>query len=429
MENFETFYAKHRTAVERYIHYRISHPADAEDVLQDVLSSAALKWNSIQDSACVKAWLIGIARNKCADYFRRKYRQCEVPLENASHLATVHPYFSLMNDSPVLDTLDQLKPTDRLVLQLFYWQDLSITEIAQQLSLPLGTVKSRLHHARNRFREAFPYKPKGEHLMKTIMPKVLPDYTITPSSLPPFSCKWEELMGWFIVPRLGEKLSWAMYDFPARLRTEADELSVVGRAMVHGIEGVEIEVRTMDPMSNNQTGDSSQYVQRSFVAQLTDTHCRILSETHTKDQVKYTWTFMDGDEFHDNWGFGETNCGNETNLRSKGLITRVGNVLTTVQGKKELMDVVGRYTVTINGKTYDTICVIMHEAYMGGMVSEQFIDSNGRTILWRRFNADHWKIDHYGKSWSEMLPDSEVLIINGITYVHWYDCITSYILT
>ena len=132
--------------------------------------------------------------------------------------------------------------------------------------------------------------------MKSIMPNVLPDYTITPSSLPPFACQWEELMGWFIVPKLGEKLSWAMYDFPERIRTEEDHLRVVGRALVHGLEGVEIEVETFDPMSNNQTGDSTAYVQRSFVAQLTDTHCRILSETHTQGGLKQMYTFLDGDD-------------------------------------------------------------------------------------------------------------------------------------
>ena len=62
------------------------------------------------------------------------------------------------------------------------------------------------------------------------------------------------------------------------------------------------------------------------------------------------------------------------------------------------------------------------------MVSEQFIDQQGRTILWRRFNADDWQFSSYGKPWTELLPDSETLTINGKTYVHWYDCITSYIL-
>ena len=89
---------------------------------------------------------------------------------------------------------------------------------------------------------------------------------------------------------------------------------------------------------------------------------------------------------------------------------------------------IGRYTVTINGKAYDTVCVMDVETYDCGVVSEQFLDQNGRTILWRRFNRDDWGIDHYGKRWSEQLPDNDRLTVNGTTYVHWYDCITDYIL-
>ena len=36
------------------------------------------------------------------------------------------------------------------------------------------------------------------------LPDILPDYTIEPMTEPPFPVRWEELMGWFIVPRLGE---------------------------------------------------------------------------------------------------------------------------------------------------------------------------------------------------------------------------------
>ena len=82
----------------------------------------------------------------------------------------------------------------------------------------------------------------------------------------------------------------------------------------------------------------------------------------------------------------------------------------------------------INGKTFDTICLVLHEAYSSGTLSEQFIDRNGRTVLWRRFNADDWHLAHYGRRWSEMLPKEERIIVNGQTYVHWYDCITNYIL-
>ena len=428
MATLEQALAEHHRSLGRYIRFRISNPTDAEDVLQEVYSAAAHGFSSLRDDASIKSWLVGIARNKCADYFRRKYRQNEIPLIDAERIAVLPCRFAATRDSLVLDTLDKLNATDQQILRLCYWMELPQQEIAQRLGLPLGTVKSRLHHARERFRAAYPVKQRGAAPMKSVMPKLLPDYTITASPLPPFSCKWEELMGWFIVPRLGEKLSWAMYDFPERLRTEEDHLRVVGRALVHGIEGVEIEVETLDPMSNNQTGDDDSYVQRSFVAQLTDTHCRILAETHSQGGLKQMFTFLDGDAFLQNWGFGQDNCGNDTHLQPKGLITRDGNVLTTQDDQKELMDVVGRYNVTIGGRSYDTICVVMHEAYMGGMASEQFIDQYGRTILWRRYNANDWKIDHYGRPWTELLPDSEALIINGKTYVHWYDCITSYIL-
>lgn len=101
--------------------------------------------------------------------------------------------------------------------------------------------------------------------------------------------------------------------------------------------------------------------------------------------------------------------------------------MVTAADKSFLLDIVGRYTVEINKKKYDTVCVMDIETYDSGAASEQFIDKNGRTVLWRRFNRDDWAAERYGKPWTELLPDSETIVINGKTYVHWYDCITDYI--
>ena len=218
MKAFEQALAEHRRAIERYVRFRIANPADAEDVLQEVFAAAMVSIDTLRTPENSKPWLVGIARNKCMDYLRRKYRRSEVPLEDADRLS-VTPHFARFHDSPVLDTLERLSPQDQQILRLCYWQQIPQQEIARQLGIPLGTVKSRLHHARERFRAAFPVKMKGETTMSNVMPRILPDYTITPNDLPPFDCKWEELMGWFIVPKLGEKLSWAMYDFPERIRT------------------------------------------------------------------------------------------------------------------------------------------------------------------------------------------------------------------
>lgn len=100
----------------------------------------------------------------------------------------------------------------------------------------------------------------------------------------------------------------------------------------------------------------------------------------------------------------------------------------TGKDKEFLLDVVGRYKATMGGKVYDTVCIIDIETYNESALSEQFVDENGRTILWRRFNRDDWAMDRYSKPWSQLLPENERMLVSGETYVHWYDCITDYIL-
>ena len=252
------------------------------------------------------------------------------------------------------------------------------------------------------------------------MPERLPDYQIEAVDAAPFSVKWEELMGWFLIPRLGERLTWGMYDLPSRRCSSVYEMQVTGRARVHGIEGVEVTAR-------ESACGGRETVERRFVAQLTDTHCRYLAAFRDDGEVRDYVTFLDGDAFLPNWGFGEDNIGNETNLAPKGDIRRAGSVVTGAD-RDFLLDIVGRYTVAIGGTRYDTVCVMDVETYNNGVVSEQFLDSSGRTVLWRRFNRDDWALDRFGKPWSEQLPQNERLTVNGRTYVHWYDCITDYIL-
>jgi len=54
------------------------------------------------------------------------------------------------------------------------------------------------------------------------------------------------------------------------------------------------------------------------------------------------------------------------------------------------------------------------ECFNDALASEQYVDQNGRTVLWRRFKRDDWAIDRFGgKPWSEKFPDNERLTING----------------
>ncbi|MBQ4510452.1 MAG: RNA polymerase sigma factor [Clostridia bacterium] len=420
MSEFEKLLQENIVPLKRYVNFKIDNKHDAEDIIQDICLVATLKFDSLRNKSAFKGWLIGIANNKCNDYYRQRAKNMDISLDSVSESLLSVSRFGVTEQIVVRDTLRALGDKEKQILHLYFFEDLSQEDISKRLSVPLGTVKSRLHYAKEKFKQHYPYKEteKGDIIMKRL-PEYLPNYKIEKSKLAPFDVKCEELMGFCIVPKLNERITWGSYDIPSRKMNDFTEASVVGKAEVHGIEGVEI-------IAKQHICASKKEYERYFVAQLTDTHCRYLAESHFENGVRKTFTFLDSDIFMNNWGFGEDNCGYETYITQKNAIARTGNSIE-VKEKKELVDIVGRYTVTIGDKAYDTVCVMDIGHFDSRIAIEQYIDKNGRTILWRRFNKNDWASKRYGKQWTEMLPDNERLIINGETYVHWYDCVTDYI--
>lgn len=419
MNEFEQLIYEHYAALERYVKYKISNKHDAEDIIQDVCLTATEKFASLRNASAFKAWLIGIANHKCNDYYRRKAKDVEISLEVLSETALRTGRCGITEHSIVSDTLDMLGDKEKQILYLYYIKDYSQEDIARWLSIPLGTVKSRLHYAKRKFKEHYPHKPssKGDCTMKKL-PDYLPKYQIAKSDHPPFEVLHEELPGMFIVPRMGETISFGVYDMPERKQNGTFELTVNGQIAVHGIEGVTIQKKYKDVFTEEES---------TVFAQLTDTHCRYLGGVFTDQNGTHRIaTFLDSD-FHDNYGIGEDNCGFLTHRTADGKITETdrGLILPT---EDDVSDVVGRYTVTINGVSYDTVRLVDYQnSKKGGMVCEHYLDQNGRAVLWRRFNRIDWAYGRYGKLWTEMLPENETLTINGVTYVHWYDCVTDYI--
>ncbi len=430
MDEFEALLKSCRTGVERWVKARVSSRADAEDILQETWLAAFRGFPSLRDKGAFLPWVLGIARRKCADWYRACARRREVPLESLPEQAEEAPDYPLVEEA-----LDTLPERDRLMLRLFYREMLSQKEISGLLHIPEGTVKSRMSAARTRFRAAYPFPKKGETDMGQNnagkLPGILPEYTITRKEGPVFPVLFEEMTGWFIIPRLGEKLTWGMYDLPSRRLDVAYEMRVTGPASVHGLEGVAIHAAVItpgeqpaddDPISDAVEASTGGQEEWTFIAQEKDGYTRFLSAEHIENGVRTLSTFLDGEEFMDNWGYGEDNRGTPIDLKPLGKIRREGSSVTAA-GQDAVMDIVGRYEVTLEGTAYDTVCLMDLGMYMQGIVSEQYLDRGGRTVLWRRFNRDDWAIDRYGKKWSEMLPENEQITVNGQTYVHWYDCL------
>ena len=407
---FEELLKECRGALERLVHFRISSHADAEDVIQEACVAAYRNFSQLRDERLFRGWILQIGRSRIADYYRRKGRSREDAVEIVPERATGN----MRGRADVEDALMKLNDRDREVLRLYYMEEMGLRDVAARLNVPEGTVKSRLFGARERFRSEY---RRWEDIYMKKMPEMMPKYEIEWLDEAPFEVDCEENIGWFIVPKVGERLNWGLYDFRSGRLENYFEMKATCRAVVHGEEGVEVE--TVQTWGGNRE-------ERTFVMQLKDGYSRILSETDNIGGVKHFYTFLDGDEFYNNWGFGVDNCGRRIHLAPEGVVTREGNSITS-GAPREVMDVVGRAKVTIGGVAFDTVCLMDVMAYEGDVVSEQFIDRNGRTVLWRRFNKNDWKAAYYGGLWSEILPNNDRLVVNGETFVHWYDCITDYI--
>lgn len=130
-------------------------PAQAEDVIQDLLLTVWRDAGRFRAQGRVIAWLLGIVHHTALKTLRRSSRT--VALEQAEDLAAELP--SPEEHSLQLDAHDQivqgmsaLSAEHREVLELVFYQKLSLEETARVLSCPVGTVKSRLNYARKALR-------------------------------------------------------------------------------------------------------------------------------------------------------------------------------------------------------------------------------------------------------------------------------------
>lgn len=130
-------------AVYRLAFARLGNAADAEDVTQDVFLRLLTKAPAFADDDHAKAWLLRVTANRSNDLFRSPWRR-RVPLEEAQE-ETVPA-----QDTPgeALEAVLTLPPKLRVVVHLFYYEELSVTQIAGLLKMREGTVKTRLSRAR-----------------------------------------------------------------------------------------------------------------------------------------------------------------------------------------------------------------------------------------------------------------------------------------
>jgi RNA polymerase sigma-70 factor (ECF subfamily) len=102
----------------------------------------------LHDPANFKAWVYRITTNKSIDWIKRRKAAKHISIED------IHGHqHEQKKDTGVKELLDKLDIKKKTILCLYYFEQLNISEISVALKIPAGTVKSRLHNAREELKE------------------------------------------------------------------------------------------------------------------------------------------------------------------------------------------------------------------------------------------------------------------------------------
>jgi len=158
----ETLIRQHEAGVFRLALSIVGDPSDAHEITQETFIAALRALPSYQERKSFKSWLYVIALNLSRSHLRkRKFLEklkatttALFRLESQKQFSPEEAIIHNEKEAAIWNELNNLDERHRIVVILRYFQDLSITEIAEILDINEGTIHSRLHTARERLRIA-----------------------------------------------------------------------------------------------------------------------------------------------------------------------------------------------------------------------------------------------------------------------------------
>ena len=153
----------------RYARALTGERSVADDLVQDTLERAWNKLHLWRRGSDLRAWLFTIMHNTHVNQVRSRASAMLVPLDDDVHDAPVRATQTDMLEIRDLETaLQRLPDEQREVLLLIALERLSYEEAAKTLGIPLGTVMSRLHRARERMRTLLDAAPSAGASLKVV---------------------------------------------------------------------------------------------------------------------------------------------------------------------------------------------------------------------------------------------------------------------
>ncbi|MGI8614209.1 MAG: RNA polymerase sigma factor [Nocardioidaceae bacterium] len=157
LDAFVALYDEALPHVYGYLLSRCTNRTLAEDLTADTFLAAVDAVRRVQPPTLSRAWLIGVARHKLADHWRRQAREsARLKAVTTSGEETEDSWDQQLDRIVALDTLSRLAPQHRLVLTLRYVDDLPVPRVAELVGRSVHATEALLVRARRAFRRAYP---------------------------------------------------------------------------------------------------------------------------------------------------------------------------------------------------------------------------------------------------------------------------------
>lgn len=164
-------------ALRRYARALLRDRDLSDDLVQDCLERVISHWSQRQDAGNTRQWVFAILHNLAMQRFRQQSRRgVQVAIEDVAEaeMSTPAPQEHRIRHHELMRALGRLPEEQRSVLLLVSVEDLSYAEVASTLSIPVGTVMSRLARARQKLHRLLDGEPASTPASTDTDPSVAP---------------------------------------------------------------------------------------------------------------------------------------------------------------------------------------------------------------------------------------------------------------
>lgn len=141
---------------------RISNEEDIADAIQETMIETYKSIKKLKDEDKFKKWVIKILINKCNRIYRRKYKKCDLSIEEYNfenmNLNSIDNINQLESKINFFDIIKNLNYEERIIITLYYMEEYSVKEIKEIINMNENTINTHLYRARQKIRKCWEEK-------------------------------------------------------------------------------------------------------------------------------------------------------------------------------------------------------------------------------------------------------------------------------